>query len=153
MGERLTAGDLCTRDVIFAYRQTPIDEAARLMRSHHVGCLAVVDETADGRIVSGMLTDRDIVVEVVAPSVAASSLRVEDVMSSDLVTAREDDSVADLLASMRHKGVRRVPVVGAKGELVGLVAADDLLEVFAQELHTLVQAITAQAGREQRTRP
>lgn len=66
MGEKLTTGEICTRSVTIAFRQTSLDEAARLMRENHVGCLVVVDEIADKRRVVGLLTDRDIVTAVVS---------------------------------------------------------------------------------------
>ena len=69
MAEQLNAGDICTRDVAFVYRSTPVDDAARLMREHHVGSVVVVDETDQGRVVVGMLTDRDIVTGIVAKDV------------------------------------------------------------------------------------
>jgi CBS domain-containing protein len=153
MAERLSAGEVCTRDVAFAYKTMPVGEAARLMREHHVGSLVVVDESAQGRAVVGMLTDRDIVTSVVAKDVNPGMVRVEDVMSADLVTAREEDSILDVLGSMRRKGVRRVPVVDAKGLLVGVVTLNDVLEVVAQELQLVVQAIESGRKREPLKRP
>ena len=153
MGERLTAGAICTRSVVIAFRSTAVNEAARLMREQHVGCLVVVDETDAGRVVAGLLTDRDIVMAIVAHDLDARTLRIEDVMSVDLVTAREDDSVMDLIATMRRKGVRRVPVVDARSVLIGLVTLDDVLEIIVQELSTLVEAINVERKRENVTRP
>ena len=128
MGERLTTGEICTRSVSFAVRDMPLNEAARLMRENHVGCLVVVDEQAGQRLVVGLLTDRDIVTAVVAAGLDPSVLDVGEVMSTDLVTAREDDSLIDLMRVMRRNGVRRVPVVGGQGELVGLVTLDRRLK-------------------------
>lgn len=153
MGERLTAGDICTRNVAFAYRSTPVDDAARLMREHHVGSVVVVDETDQGRVVAGMLTDRDIVTSIVAKDVDPGGVRVGDAMTTELLTAREGDSITELLGAMRRKGVRRVPVVDPGGVLVGLVALDDVLEVVAQELSMVVQAISTGRQREPATRP
>ena len=152
MGETLNAGEICTRGVTIAFRKTPLNGAARLMRENHVGCLVVVDEVGGARIVVGMLTDRDIVTAVVAPDLEPGRLHVEDVMSTDLVSAREEDSLIDLLRSMRRRGVRRVPVVGAQGELVGLVTLDDVLEVLAQEFGLLVEAIASENSRERQVR-
>lgn len=152
MSERLTAGEACVRDVTVAFRHTPVDGAARLMRENHVGCLVVVDEAGGARTVLGLLTDRDIVTTVVAPGLDPATLRVEDVMSTDLVTAREDDSLLDLMRTMRQKGVRRVPVVGAQGVLVGLVALDDVLGALSLELSLLVGAIDSEGQRERRLR-
>jgi CBS domain-containing protein len=153
MSERLTAGAICTRSVITAFRSTAVNEAARLMREQHVGCLVIVDETDVGRVVVGMLTDRDIVMAIVAHDLDARTLRVEDVMSVDLATAREEDSLMDLIGSMRHKGVRRVPVVDARRVLVGLVSLDDVLESIVQELSSLVETIAVERKRENVTRP
>jgi CBS domain-containing protein len=152
MGERLTTGEICTRSVTIAFRKTPVDGAARLMRENHVGCLVVVDEVDGKRIVVGILTDRDIVTGVVAPGLAPSTLLVGDVMTTDLVTAREDDSLIDLMRNMRRKGVRRIPVVAGQGELVGLVTLDDVLDILSQELGLLVAAINTEGQRERQMR-
>jgi len=152
LGERLTTGEICTRNVTIAFRATTLNGAARLMRENHVGSLVVVEETGGMRIVVGVLTDRDIVTAVVASDLVPSTLRVGDVMTTDLVTAREDDSLIDLMGTMRRKGVRRIPVVGAQGELVGVVALDDVLDILAQELGLLVAAIDSEGKRERQMR-
>ncbi|MBK5207012.1 MAG: CBS domain-containing protein [Polaromonas sp.] len=152
MGDHLTTGEICTRDVTIALRATSLDGAARLMRDNHVGCLVVVDEVGGKRIVVGVLTDRDIVTAVVAPGLDPVTLRVEDVMTTDLVTAREDDSLIGLMRIMRRKGVRRIPVVGGEGELIGVVALDDVLDILSQELSLLVQAIDSEGKRERQMR-
>jgi CBS domain-containing protein len=152
MGERLTTGEICTREVTIAFRSTSLTGAARLMRENHVGSLIVVEETGGQRIVVGVLTDRDIVTAVIAPGLDPASLRVEDVMSTDLVTAREDDSLIDLMRIMRRKGVRRIPVVGGQGELVGVATLDDVLDVLSQELGLLVAAIDSEGKRERQMR-
>jgi signal-transduction protein with cAMP-binding, CBS, and nucleotidyltransferase domain len=84
------------------------------------------------------------VTAVVAHGLDANTLRVEDVMTIDLVSAREDDSLIDLMRTMRRKGVRRVPVVGAQGELIGVVTLDDVLTILAEELGLLVAAIDSE---------
>lgn len=153
MGERLTTGEICTRSVTIAFRTTSVDGAARLMRDNHVGCLVVVDGVEGRRIVVGVLTDRDIVTAVVAPGLDPATLTVEDVMTTDLVTAREDDSLIDLMRSMRRKGVRRIPVVGGQDELIGVVTLDDVLNVLSEELGLLVDAIDSEGKRERKMRP
>lgn len=152
MGERLTTGEICTRSVTIAFRTTPVDGAARLMRDNHVGCLVVVDEVEGRRIVVGVLTDRDIVTAVVAPGLDAATLTVDGVMSTDLVTAREDDSLIDLMRGMRRKGVRRVPVVGGLDELIGMVTLDDVLGVLSEELSLLVGTVDSEGKRERKMR-
>lgn len=152
MGESLTTGEICTRSVTIAFKGTSLKGAARLMRENHVGCLVVVEETAGLRIVVGMLTDRDIVTAVIASELDPGTLRVEDVMVTDLVTAREEDSLIDLMRTMRRKGVRRIPVVGGQGELVGVVTLDDVLDILSQELGLLVAAIDSEGKRERQMR-
>jgi CBS domain-containing protein len=152
MGERLTTGEICTRNVTIAFKDTPLNGAARLMREEHVGCLVVVEEVGGQRIVVGVLTDRDIVTAVVAPDLDPGVLCVEDVMTTDLVTAREDDSLIDLMRTMRRKGVRRIPVVGGQGELIGVVTLDDVLNILAEELGLLVAAIDSEGKRERQMR-
>jgi len=98
---KLTAGDLCTRIVSVAYPELSVEEAARVMREQQVGCLVVVEErNAADRQVVGMLTDRDIVTQVVAAQKNPQAVRVADVMSRSVVSAREDDTVLELLGSV-----------------------------------------------------
>lgn len=152
MNEALSAGEICNRIVVVAERSTPLPAAAQRMREQHVGCLVVVEEAALGRRVVGMLTDRDIVTAVIAKAVDPGKLRVEDVMSAEVITAAEATPFAELLATMRRQGLRRLPVVDAKGMLVGLITLDDLLEVLAEQMRTLVRAIGTEQQRERRTR-
>jgi CBS domain-containing protein len=152
MSAPLTAGDVCTRSVTIVEPTLGVIDAARLMREHHVGCVVVVREEGFGRVPVGMLTDRDIVTAIVAREVDLRTLRVEDVMSSHLVSAREEDSVLDVLSLMRRKGVRRIPVTGQRGELVGLVALDDLLEIVAEQMQAIVAAVGTEQNRERAQR-
>ncbi|WP_395702793.1 CBS domain-containing protein [Aquabacterium sp.] len=140
----LSAGEICQRVVSVAYPTLALEEAARVMRDQHVGSLVVVEEIApDERMVVGMLTDRDIVTAVVARQQPVYGMSVGDVMSRDVVTVRERDSLLDVLATMRSKGVRRVPVVGPQRRLVGLCAIDDVLQQIAEQLQALATAAGA----------
>lgn len=152
MGERLTTGEICSRSVTIAFGETPLDGAARLMRDNHVGCLVVVDEVAGKRIVVGVLTDRDIVTAVVARELDATQLTVGDVMSRELISVLEDDSIKDMLVVMRHKGIRRLPVVKANGVLVGLVTLDDVLGLMSEQLREMASVIETEHLRERRER-
>lgn len=153
MSEKLNAGDVCNRIVTIASRGMTLVEAAQLMRDHHVGCVVVVDEAAAGRLAVGILTDRDIVTAVVAQEIDPATLLVEDVMTADVVTALEQDSVMDLLGLMRRKGLRRIPVTTPDRVLLGLITLDDLLGILAEQLRAMVLAIEAEQLRERRARP
>jgi CBS domain-containing protein len=152
MGEKLIAGDICNRVVVVAERQTTLLEAAGRMREQHVGCLVVVEPAGAGRAVVGMLTDRDIVTAVIAKGLDPKTLRVEDVMVGEVVKARETDTFAELLATMQHKGLRRLPVIGVSGSLVGLVTLDDLLAIVAEQMRAIVQAIETEQRHERAAR-
>jgi CBS domain-containing protein len=142
----MTVGQICTRDVVVAGRDDTIAEAARRIRTRHVGTLVVVDTRGGRPVPLGMLTDRDIVVNVLADDGEhIDVLRVGDVMGSRLVTARENEDLTDALKRMRLHGVRRVPVVTAEGYLVGILAFDDLIEHVTRELEDLAALV----GREQ----
>jgi CBS domain-containing protein len=148
----MNVGEICNRIVMLAYRGTSLTDAARLMREHHVGSLVVVDETAQGRVPVGMLTDRDIVVAAVAGDVDLRTVTVGEVMQGELQTVREEDSVSDALQLMRRRGIRRLPVVTMGGTLAGIVTVDDLLGIAAEQLSDLVRAIGAEQSREARVR-
>jgi CBS domain-containing protein len=150
--EDMNAGELCTREVVIARRDTPIAEAARLMRELHVGSLVVVGDRGAERVPVGILTDRDIVIAVVAKELDPRSLTAGEVMAAELLTVREQDSISDALRLMREKGVRRVPVVTAGGALAGILTLDDLLELAAEELGAFVRAIGREKVREARAR-
>jgi CBS domain-containing protein len=152
MAETLSAGDICNRSVVVALRDTALQEAAQRMREHHVGCLVVVDTLGAQRRVAGMLTDRDIVAAVIAKGVDPQRLRVEDVMSTGVVTAAEADPFAHVLATMRREGLRRLPVTSASGFLLGLVSLDDLLEILADQMQMVVQTIQTEQRRERAVR-
>jgi CBS domain-containing protein len=144
----LTAGDVCTRSVSVAFRGVRLAEAAQTMRDQHVGCLVIVEEGDPGRYVVGILTDRDIVVSILAKDQDARFRPVSEAMTTDVVTVREEDSVLDVLDVMRRKGVRRVPVTGPQAVLVGIVTLDDLLGIVSQEMQALAGAIGSGRARE-----
>lgn len=150
--ERTDAGQICSRIVTIVRRDTPLVEAAQLMRSEHVGCVVVADEVREARLVCGILTDRDIVTSVVAAEVDPSTLTVEDVMTADVLTAGEADSITDLVRAMRRRGVRRLPVVTPQRVLVGLVTLDDVLSLLAEQLRAMSLAIEAEQLQERRAR-
>lgn len=148
----MAIGHVCTREVVVAYPETPVAEAARLMREHHVGDLVVVAGTQSQRVPLGVVTDRDLVVEVLAREVPVAGLTLGEIMLQDLVTAREDEGVFDAIELMRARGVRRMPIVDAQGVLVGIVSLDDLLEILAEELNALVGLISREQAAERQAR-
>jgi len=131
-------------------KQGSLFEAARLMRDHHVGNVVITEVNANRRVPVGIVTDRDLVIEVLAEGVDPRSLIVADIMSDDLITAREDDEMLDTIRVMRAHGVRRIPVTNRDGGLEGIVAVDDLLDLVAEQLTDLVELFRREQDLEQR---
>ncbi len=149
----MSAGKFCNRDTVIARKQDSIVEAAKLMRQHHVGCVIVVENDPHGAIVPvGIVTDRDLVIEILAKELEPEKVSLGDIMSFELVIAQEDDPLWDTLQRMRVKGVRRVPVVDRLGALKGILTSDDLLEVLAGEMSELAKLISREQLRELKTR-
>jgi CBS domain-containing protein len=149
----MNAGEICNREVVVAHRDTRLVEAARLMREHHVGSLVIVVDRLSERVPVGIITDRDIVVAVVAKELDARGLTVGDVINAGgALVVREQDALPDVLRVMREKGVRRLPVVTKSGALAGIVTIDDLLELVAEELDGFVRTVKQERLRETRVR-
>lgn len=132
-------GRICTKPVITASAQMTVEEAARVMRSKNVGALVVVNA---GRPV-GMLTDRDVAVEVVATGMDPDTARVGDVMRKRPITIREDLGIFDAARVFAKTGVRRLPVVTKNGVLVGVIAVDDLIMLLGNEMGHMAGALSA----------
>ena len=145
-------GEICSRKVVFARRNESVSQAARLMREHHVGSVVVADERNGRRYPVGIVTDRDIAVGVVALGLDPENRNVESAMPAELVCVHETDGLARAVALMRAQGVRRLPVIDAAGGLVGILSADDALEVLSEELYCLAGMVAAgeRFEREQR---
>ena len=148
----MNAGELCNRQVITANRDTNVSEAAQLMRDKHVGSLIIVEERDNHMEPVGMLTDRDIVIEVLAEKVDPEAVTVGDIMTRAVLKVCEQDSVLETAQRMRARGVRRVPVITNQGELVGVLAQDDILKLVSEELSLLVEVTTREAEQEARKR-
>lgn len=143
----MRTAEVCTRDVVATRRNTSLTDAAKLMRENHVGSIVILDD-ADPRKPSGILTDRDIVISVVAAGLDNRTMTVGEIMSHTVVTASEDDDALATLKSMRRRGIRRMPVVDHSGALAGIVSLDDLLEVAGGAIDDIVGAITSERSLE-----
>ena len=146
---------VCQRNAVTISPTQDLGAAARLMREKHIGYLVVVvpagREGAESAV--GVLTDRDIVISVVARDVDPRSVNVGDVMTRNPRTAYLDDYLTDALAQMQSIGVRRLPVVNASGELTGVISLDDILVAMATELNQASGAIARERSQEAVRRP
>lgn len=144
--------EFCNREVVFATRKTSIPEAAQLMRQYHVGDLVVVDEAEGRRVPVGIVTDRDIVIEIIAKSLDLEEFTVGDIMGPQLVSVQADEGVFETIRLMRTKGIRRIPVINREGGLEGIVSADDILDLLAEEMAELAKVAPREQVREAKTR-
>ncbi len=156
---RLRCHEIMTRDLVVATRDTTLREVARMMKEEDTGVIPVVDyevpggngktisedknhETRNynrGRLV-GLITDRDIVVRAVAEDKDCASIRAEEIMSTDLYTAKPNDRVVDVIRKMGDKQVRRIPVVNDSGRLLGMISMADVARE-TQDDRELAQAL------------
>jgi predicted transcriptional regulator len=148
----MAIGEICSREVVFIARSESCAQAARLMRENHVGSLVVVAKTGAPAMPIGMITDRDLAVGVMALGLDPEKTLVEAVMRPRIALVRENEGLGRAVALMRAEGVRRLPVVDADGNLVGILAADDLIELFADELSGLAAMIGKSARMERAER-
>lgn len=140
---RMRCSEIMTRDVQTASRETSLRDAALMMRDGDMGSIPVVD---GGKLV-GIVTDRDMVVRVLAEGKGADT-SVSEAMTSDLVTVKPDDYVFEAIRLMGEWQVRRIPVVGDNGELAGIIAiADVALETEDErEIAETMEEISSGAG-------
>lgn len=146
-------GEFCNREVVIADPATPVVEAARLMRQHHVGCLVVVESMTAARRPIGLVTDRDLVIEVLAKTDVAENLTLGDLLTDEVATVHSEVGVFETLRYMREHGYRRMPVIDDAGQLVGIVALDDYVALLAEEMTELAGLMDVELQREGQLRP
>lgn len=145
--------EMCTPDVIYCAPQMSVLAASRLMRERHVGDIVVVDDNDEGdQLPLGMVTDRDIVIEVLALGRDPEAVEVREIMRKPAVIARANEDVSQAVERMKVHGVRRLPVLGDDRRLAGIVTLDDLLRQLAADATQLVEIMVREQGREHRTR-
>jgi CBS domain-containing protein len=142
----MKAGELCVRDVVTAGPNETAVEVARRMAEHNVGnVIVVVERPADLPHPIGIVTDRDLVVRVLARSLPAQTA-IGEVMQRELVLAFDDDDVEHVVATMRAHGIRRVPIIDRRGGLQGMLSLDDVLGWMRDELDAAA-SVTDRQGR------
>ncbi len=133
--------DISKKQVATLSGEDSIQKAAQKMRDKNVGSIVVMDAQQHP---VGIVTDRDIVVQVVAEGVGPSGQTVADIMSQNLLILRTSNSLQEAVRSMDEKCVRRAPVVDEHGALYGLVSLDDLLILLSQCLSKCAELIKKQ---------
>ena len=139
--------DFATAVVAVVEPETPALVAAQLMRQHHIGALVVVDAEQKSFPV-GIVTDRDLVLALMAEGLDPAMFTAGDIMSVELVLARPDMDAMEALTLMRSHRLRRLVIADDEGRLVGIVALEDLLELLTRELAALASAAIGARDRE-----
>ena len=122
----MKAQDIMSKDPMCVTPDTPLVEAARIMKTENIGVVPVVESTGSKRLV-GVLTDRDIAIRAVAEGRDGATTSVGHVMTSDVRTSAASDSVEDVMELMGREQVRRIPIVDESGALVGIIAQADIV--------------------------
>lgn len=142
-------GEACNRDVVCIEADASVGTAARLMREYHVGDLVITRQRGSIRVPAGIITDRDLVLEVLATDLDIVSVTVGDLFaSSELVTASVDEETETVIDRMLARGIRRIPVIGKEGQLAGIITMDDILELISEQLSGVVRLVTRQQDLE-----
>ena len=145
--------ELCNREVIIIQKDESVLEAAKLMRQHHVGDVIIVEEQNGIKKPVGIVTDRDLVVEIMATGLDPKVITVGDITVSKLVAVQESTGIFDTIQYMRRKAVRRSPVIDDRGGLIGIVTLDDLLQLLSEELSELAKLVKREIDKETKQRP
>jgi len=125
-----------------------IRAAAELMREHHVGALIAVDGDAAAPRPIGIITDRDIVIAIVALDLDPNVFLIDDLLDRPLTVARADQGIRDGLKLMKSKGVRRLPLVDDAGTLSGIVTLDDVLGALARDMNEMTAVVQREIDSE-----
>ena len=149
----MTAGEYCNREVVIVEPEVSITEVASMMREYHVGTLVVVDREGSTARPIGVITDRDLVIEVIAQEVPLDAVVVKDVMNKDLVYVTEQETLLNTIALMHSRGVRRIVVLDDNGNLQGIISADDAIELLAEAMNNLSNVVRREISNEQSIHP
>jgi CBS domain-containing protein len=144
----MTIGTICNREVITVQRDASVLHAAMLMRQYHVGDVVVVENRINQCVPVGIVTDRDVVIKLVATELDSAVITVGDIMEPKLNVVKEHSGVFEAIQTMTAKGVRRLPVVDEDGELVGIITLDDLLLLLAKEFSSLTKLVAREQKNE-----
>jgi len=146
----MQVSEICTRQAVTCGRDAGIRELAQLMRDGHVGDVVVVDRRNGSVVPVGIVTDRDLVVRVLAKELDVAAVTAGDLMAQPLETVVDSESLNDAIWHMRSRGIRRLPVVDGRGSLLGIVSMDDIAAHLAADLADMVRIVPSQSEREKK---
>jgi CBS domain-containing protein len=145
----MTVASICSRRIVSVHRDETLPQVARLMREHHVGSVVVTEPRSDGTHVVGLVTDRDLVIEVLARGLEATAVPIGALVGSGpILSVPEEADFGEAIALMQAGGVRRLLVRDAEWHLVGVLSFDDLLRVCGAQVAGLAAVIAKGQVRE-----
>ena len=141
-------GEVCNRDVIIATESCSVIEAAKLMYDYHVGSIIIVNKENEISKPIGIVTDRDLVINLLAENLLPQKVTIKELMNSKLITGKDTDQLWDSLNIMCTHGIRRMPVVDKDNCLLGIISADDIVELLSEQLQNLTRLIAIEQKKE-----
>ncbi|AUH73064.1 CBS domain-containing protein [Legionella sainthelensi] len=148
----MIVGEYCNRDVVVINCNESVKNAAELMRQYHVGDLVLLEEQKNKKAPIGIVTDRDLVIEVMAAGIAPESLLIKDIITEPFSSVFENDNLLDALELMHSKKIRRLPVINNDKTLVGIITLDDFIEILTENMAKVVDVIKLQQQKEAKQR-
>jgi len=144
----MIVADYCRRDVVILEEdKTPLD-AAIAMRECHTGDVVVVAKQSENLVPVGLISDRDITIEVVAENIDPQEVTVRDLVIGPLVTIEENADLSQCIKLMKQKALRRLPVVNSDQVLVGIISVDDVIEVLSSHINDFALLFNTPPKRE-----
>ena len=137
-------GQICSKPPVTASPDATVREVAHRMLTRKVGAVVVVDGRGKP---TGIVTDRDIAVKVVAQGADPAFVRVGTLTRRQPIVIHEDAGILDATRLLSRRGIRRLPVVNRAGKLIGIVSLDDLLMLLGSELDHIASALAGELGR------
>jgi len=144
----MNLSELCNKSVVTISDEDTVNYACKLLRDEHVGCLIVTDLYEGNCKPLGIITDRDIVVKVIAAGIKIEDVLVKDIMGEKFITADINKNIYEGLELMLKHGVRRMPLVNGSGHLEGIITLDDGLSHLSSELYKVTRTINMEQNRE-----
>lgn len=148
----MSVGQHCDKKMSLLAQDASILEAAQVMRKNHVGEVVIVEQQADKTIPVGIITDRDLVIEIIAMEIDLEQINVGSIVCFEIITVSKDTSLTKALEIMQLHGVRRAPVVDGNGALMGLISIESILKVLSQDMAKILKLFNTERRIEKKLR-
>ncbi|POB12704.1 cyclic nucleotide-binding/CBS domain-containing protein [Halobacteriovorax sp. DA5] len=141
--------DIIQKDVVIINSNATLKDAAKQMYEKHVGAIVVVDNiTGKKNTPVGILTDRDIAISFGKEGKIEPYSKVSEIMTQNVVLCTPKDSIVDTIKKMQANGIKRIPVVNSRDQIVGIISSDDIIQRLGNEIHDLSQIVKLEIEKE-----